>query len=120
MTGEEWLVTLNQLISKTKAGKVDWRHATGESFARASIGDFELKLDYVALRVNQDIVPREDSLALSLCTTAGAKVARIDQEQCKALGHPATFTALKQLFHAVVVEPRVKAIADFRAALGDL
>jgi hypothetical protein len=120
MTAEEWVVTLNQLITKTRVGRLCWSADESGQASRAAVGGFTLTLEYVALEVHQAIRPRPDSLVLTLRNTAGETVALLNEAECRATPSQADNLALAQLFEAVVVEPRRRAESDFRQALGEL
>ena len=120
MTADEWVQMLNQLVSKTRDGRIDWRTDSQGNRSQANVGAYIAALDYVVVRSNQRLLPQRGSLALSLFTSDGRRIVTLTEAECAASPGQADDIALRTLFEAVVVEPHTKAIEGFRSALSDL
>jgi hypothetical protein len=120
MTTEEWVYTLNTLITKTRGGKIAWKPSPDVGGAVALVGDLEVHFLFKGLKVNGEPVAQVESLKIELRRPGGAVLAELSHEEAKAAGGQVADLALQNLFAAVVVEPRKQAIEDFRKALGEL
>jgi hypothetical protein len=120
MTAEEWVYTINQLVGKTRAGRITWHFDTTGHAAQADVGGFKITFEFAALRVDQQIVAQPDSLKVTLRSVTGARLADLGEAEAKTMAGEADELALRTLFAAIVVEPHRQAIDDFRKALTDL
>jgi hypothetical protein len=120
MTELEWVQMVNQIISKTRGGKINWQHESGGRRSRAVVGEFVAVLDYVIVRTNDRLLAQRGSLSLAVCTQDGRRVVSLTEADCANTPSQADDLALRSLFEAVIIEPHTKAIEGFRSALSDL
>lgn len=121
MTPDEWVLTINKLIAKTRDGRIVWQDRKDQKGKQARIGE-HLAVFLYQVRPGgagkREPVP--GSLSLALSTTSGQVFERLTESDAKATPHPADEVALRSLFDAVVDEPVGRQADDFMKALDDL
>ncbi|HAZ63896.1 MAG TPA: hypothetical protein DCZ72_09860 [Armatimonadetes bacterium] len=121
MTPDEWVLTINKLIAKTRDGRVVWQDRKDKTGRQARVGEHVAVFTYkVKPGGPGKREPVPGSLALALATATGQVYERLTESEAKATPHPADEVALRSLFDAVVDEPVSRQADDFMKALDDL
>ncbi|MBI2299639.1 MAG: hypothetical protein HYU66_11980 [Armatimonadetes bacterium] len=120
MTHQDWVVTINKLIGKTREGKLEWT-PTAAGGRCAKVGEsHQVTLDYGVALISQEMRLRPGSLQLTLALASGEPLARVTEEELARDDPQVGLLALRQLFHTVVVQPREGMVDRFRSALEEI